>query len=201
MTDINQEMIERAKVWLDGDPRFVWQACDALELPFPDASFDAVVCQFGAMFFPDKVGGYAETRRVLVQGGIFLLNIWDRIEENPFPHAVEAALKRLFPEDPPDFLSRTPHGHGDPVRIRADLGSAGFANVRIERIVLTSSAKTARDVAIAYCKGTPTRHMIDARAPGRIDEVTATVEAAIVDRWGQGPVAAPIAAFVVEARS
>ena len=51
-----------------------------MQLPFPDGTFDAVVCQFGVMFFPDKSKAYSEARRVLRHGGVFVFNVWDRIE-------------------------------------------------------------------------------------------------------------------------
>ena len=125
-----------------GDQRIVWQQADALDLPFDDHEFDAVVCQFGVMFFPDRVAGYREARRVLAPGGRFLFNVWDRIEENAFAHAVTEALSGLYPEDPPLFLARTPHGHHDARRICAELASAGFADVTVETFVLTSRARS-----------------------------------------------------------
>src|SRR5688572_3462352 len=67
-TDLNQPMLDRAA--RTGTARPVdWRQADALQLPFADASFDAVICQFGVMFFPDKVRAFAEARRVLRPGG------------------------------------------------------------------------------------------------------------------------------------
>src|SRR5438046_7598700 len=105
-----------------------WQQADAMQLPFGDATFDAVVCQFGAMFFPDKAKAFAEARRVLRPGGVFFFNVWDRIEENEFAHAVTAALETVFPGDPPRFLARTPHGYHDKALIARDLLQGGFAS-------------------------------------------------------------------------
>ena len=103
-TDLNRPMLELAE--RIGTSRPVqWQHADAMQLPFPDRSFDAVVCQFGAMFFPDKARAFAEARRVLRTGGVLLFNVWDRIEENEFADAVTATLAEVFPEDPPAFRS------------------------------------------------------------------------------------------------
>jgi ubiquinone/menaquinone biosynthesis C-methylase UbiE len=84
-TDLNQPMLDRATARQPSDGRIAWRQADALALPFPDEGFDAVACQFGAMFFPDKVRGYEEARRVLKPGGRFLFNVWDRISENESP--------------------------------------------------------------------------------------------------------------------
>ncbi len=97
-----------------------------MQLPFDDGEFDAVVCQFGVMFFPDKSKAFSEARRVLRPGGVFLFNAWDRIEENEFAHTVTTALEALFPDDPPRFLARTPHGYHDLAVVERDLRDGGF---------------------------------------------------------------------------
>src|SRR5689334_22814097 len=84
VTDLNQPMLDRAASRQSRDARITWQQADALALPFADGMFDVVCCQFGAMFFPDKVKGYAEARRVLKRGGCFLFNVWDGIADNEF---------------------------------------------------------------------------------------------------------------------
>src|SRR6266702_2406002 len=125
-TDLNQAMLDQAIA--TGTSRPVeWRQADAMQLPFADGAFDAVVCQFGAMFFPDKARAFAEARRVLRPGGFFLFNVWDRIEENEFAHAVTTALETVFPDDPPRFLARTPHGYHDKTAIARDLAQGGFA--------------------------------------------------------------------------
>src|SRR5258706_7272698 len=104
-TDLNQPMLDQAaKV---GTKRPVqWRQADAMQLPFADASFDTVACQFGVMFFPDRGAAFAEARRVLRPGGALLFNVWDRIEQNEFAHAVDGAVAAQFPADPPRFLAR-----------------------------------------------------------------------------------------------
>jgi len=197
-TDLNQPMLDHAARNL-GAPHVTWRQADALSLPFENTSFDAVVCQFGVMFFPDKPAGFAEARRVLKPGGRFLLNVWDRIEENEIPMAVSAAVAALFPHDPPGFLARTPHGYHDTERIRHELRRAGFRHVEIETVTLRSRAASPADPAIGFCKGTPLRHEIEARDASRLDEVTDLVARAIAQRFGHGPIDGKLQAHVVTA--
>jgi ubiquinone/menaquinone biosynthesis C-methylase UbiE len=196
-TDLNPAMLEQAAAVGTARP-VEWRQADAMRLPFPDASFDAVVCQFGAMFFPDKAAAFAETRRVLAPGGTFLLNVWDRIEENEFADVVTAALARVFPEDPPRFMARTPHGYHDPRAVLRDLAAGGFAAApRVETIAARSRAESARIPAVAYCQGTPLRSEIEARGAGRLGEATDVAEQAVARRFGTGAVDGKIQAHVV----
>ncbi|MDT8343611.1 MAG: methyltransferase domain-containing protein [Thermohalobaculum sp.] len=198
-SDLNVPMLDCARAQHTGPREIQWAQADALDLPFADASFDAVVCQFGVMFFPDRVKGFAEARRVLRPGGRFLFNVWDRIETNEFAHAVTEALAELWPADPPRFLARTPHGHGNPDQIERDLAAAGFGSVGIELRTAQSRAATARHPAQAYCEGTPLRGEIEARDPGGRERATEHAARAIARRWGDGPVSARIQGYVVEA--
>ena len=182
------------------DERMLWREADALHLPFEEARFDVVVCQFGAMFFPDRVAGYAEARRVLKPGGTFLFNVWDRIENNDFANAVTEAVACVFPDDPPRFLARVPHGYNDKVVIEAELKRAGFKSVSIATIEKTSTAPSARHVALAYCQGTPLRNEIEGRRRARLlGQATERAERALVERFGSGPVRGKIQAHVVVA--
>src|SRR5262249_24425496 len=133
-TDLNQPMLDHARTRLSHDGRIEWRQADALALPFADQTFDAVACQFGVMFFPDKLQGYKEARRVLRPGGHFFFNVWDRISENEFADVVTEALATLFPHDPPRFMARTPHGYHDAERIRQELNAAGFANISLDAV-------------------------------------------------------------------
>ena len=127
VTDLNQPMLDYAASRQAPDSRIKWRQADALALPFENAAFDLVCCQFGAMFFPDRSSAYREAKRVLKPGGHFLFNVWDRIEENVFADDVTNALARIFPNDPPRFLARTPHGYHDTALIRSELEDAGFS--------------------------------------------------------------------------
>ncbi len=200
VTDLNQPMLDRAKSQQPADARCEWKQADALALPFDDRSFDVVVCQFGVMFFPDKVKGYREAHRVLKPGGRFVFNVWDRLEANGFPAAINDALAELFPADPPRFLPRTPYGYNDADRIRAEMKDAGFVDVSVTVMDASSKAPSARDPAIGFCQGTPLRGEIEARDPSGLEKATAHAAAAIARKFGNGPVAAPIRALVFEGR-
>ncbi|HEY2926834.1 class I SAM-dependent methyltransferase [Piscinibacter sp.] len=200
-TDLNQPMLDRGAAVGTQRP-VTWQQADATRLPFDDASFDIVVCQFGVMFFPDKVGAFAEARRVLRHGGALLFNVWDRIEENEFAHTVTTALAGVFPADPPLFMARTPHGYFDRAAISRDLADAGFSvTPRFETVAARSRAVSARVPAIAYCQGTPLRSEIEARSGAGLAEATSACAAAIAERFGAGPVDGKIQAHIVIAQS
>jgi SAM-dependent methyltransferase len=196
-TDLNRAMLDQAGEV--GTTRPVeWRQADAMQLPFEDATFDAVVCQFGAMFFPDKATAYSEARRVLRPGGVFMFNVWDRIEENEIADTVTQALATIFPDDPPRFMARTPHGYHDIAAIERDLKNGGFlAPPQISTVAARSLAATPRIAAVAYCQGTPLRGEIEARDKTRLDEATDVSAQAIARRFGPGPIDGKIQAHVV----
>ena len=198
-TDLNQPMLDYAASRQAPDSRIKWRQADALALPFENAAFDLVCCQFGAMFFPDRSSAYREAKRVLKPGGHFLFSVWDRIEENVFADDVTNALARIFPNDPPRFLARTPHGYHDTALIRSELEKAGFSRVVIETRAEQSRASSPRIPAVAYCQGTPLRNEIEARDAARLDEATNRAAEAVAQRFGSGAVDARIRAFVIAA--
>src|SRR4051812_43089498 len=197
VTDLNQPMLDYAKARQGADSRLSWRQADAQALPFEDAAFDLVCCQFGVMFLPDRPSGYREARRVLKPGGHFLFNAWDRIEENVFANDVTDALATFFPNDPPRFLARTPHGYHNIALIRSDLAKAGFTYATIETVKAQSSAPSARHVALAYCQGTPLRNEIEARGEGRLEAATEHTASVIASRHGSGVISAKIQAHIV----
>lgn len=199
-TDLNPPMLAHAAAMGTSRP-VSWQQADAQQLPFADGSFDVVVCQFGAMFFPDRPLAFAEARRVLRDGGHLLFSVWDRIECNGFAEAVTAAMASLFPEDPPLFLARVPHGYHDQARIATELRQGGFgATPEFVVVRARSHADDAREVARAYCLGTPLRNELEARDGARLEVATEAAAAQIAARFGPGPVSAPIQALVVAVR-
>jgi SAM-dependent methyltransferase len=197
-TDLSAPMLERAAAVGTARP-VEWRQADAMALPYPASSFDAVVCQFGAMFFPDKPAAFAEARRVLRPGGTFMFSVWDRIEENDFAAVVTEALGGLFPESPPLFLARTPHGYHSRPAIERDLAAAGFTRPGITTLHARSRAASPHVVAIAYCLGTPLRREIEAQRPPRLDQATAVAGEAIARRFGRGPVDGKLQAHVIVA--
>jgi SAM-dependent methyltransferase len=196
-TDLNQAMLDIAARVGTAHP-VTWRQADAMQLPFEDQAFDAVVCQFGVMFLPDKARAFAEVRRVLKPGGTFFFNVWDRIEENDFARAVTAALASLFPDDPPRFMARTPHGYHDRTTIERDLRAGGFAATPlVETLAARSTAQSPQIPALAYCLGSPLRNEIEARDKSRLTETTEHVAAAIAREFGSGRVDGKIQAHIV----
>jgi SAM-dependent methyltransferase len=197
-TDLNEPMLAQAKAILP-DPRVAWRQADALALPFEDGSFDVVACQFGAMFFPDRVKGFSEARRVLAPGGRLFFNVWDRIEDNQFSDIVLQALAEVFPNDPPRFLARTPHGYHDQALIRRDLQHADLRDIAIEAVDHVSRAPSPREPAVAFCQGTPMRAEIEACGAPGLEAATDRAEQALARRFGTGAIEGRIRALVVSA--
>lgn len=198
-TDLNRPMIDHAASVGTSRP-VTWQFADVMDLPFDDGQFDAVVCQFGVMFFPDYAGAYAEIARVLRPGGTFIFNVWDRIENNEFADVVSTAVAQMWPDDPPAFLARTPHTYYDETEIRGDLTAGGFdAAVSFEPLEFRSKAASCDIPAVAYCQGTPLRNEIEARDPARLVEATEVATAALLNRFGPTDLDSKIREFVVTA--
>ncbi|MBR1132797.1 class I SAM-dependent methyltransferase [Bradyrhizobium iriomotense] len=199
-TDLNEPMLAVAAQRQADDDRITWRQADGMALPFGDAEFDVACCQFGAMFFPDRVKAYGEVKRILKDNGTFVFNVWDRIEDNLLTHEATVALEKLFPDDPPRFMVRTPHGYHDKAVIRSDLERAGFRDIRIETRSEISRAPSAEYVAIALCQGTPLRSEIEARDASKLQAATDIVAEALRARHGTGAVEGKIQAIVIEAR-
>jgi SAM-dependent methyltransferase len=200
-TDLNQSMLDHgASVRADGNVD--WRQADALALPFEDAAFDAVVCQFGVMFFPDRAKAYSEALRVLKRGGRFLFNVWDHIGENEFADTVTESLATVFPADPPRFLARTPHGYSDIDEIALDLRRGGFtATPDVETMDARSKASNPAIPAIAYCQGTPLRNEIENRDGSLLKRATNVATAAVSERFGTGAVDGKIQGHIVSIRT
>ena len=197
-TDLNQPMLDHA-VSQTRSGNVTYGQADAQALPFEDASFDAVVCQFGVMFFPDKPAAFAAARRVLKPGGRFFFSVWDRIEDNDFAHLAIETLGRLYPANPPRFMARTPHGFHDKTVIERLVREAGFSQIEIDTIAKTSRAASASEAALGYCQGTPMRAEIEVQGEGELQKATDAVAAASAARFGKGAVEGRIQAIVVSA--
>jgi ubiquinone/menaquinone biosynthesis C-methylase UbiE len=197
-TDLNRAMLDRAIAI--GTCRPVrWSVADAMAPDFGDGAFDLVLCQFGVMFFPDKVRAFGEARRLLEPGGRLLFNVWDRIETSEIADQVTRALAARWPDDPPRFMARTPHGYHDLAAIRRDLAAAGFDAPACETVVAACVAASPRAAAIALCQGTPLRGELEARGPDALAEATRVAEDALTRRYGAGRIEARMSALVVEA--
>ena len=193
-TDLNVAMVDVGSAQV---PTATWRQADAMQLPLGDESFDLVACQFGVMFFPDRPAAYAEVARVLRPGGHFLFNCWGALATHDVEATVIATLAEIFPDDPPNFLARIPHGYHDADLVTADLTAAGFRGVDIETVELDCVGKTAEGLARGYCRGTPLRPEIEAR--GDLEATTRSLATALERRFGPGPVVGRMAALVVSA--
>ena len=194
-TDVNPAMLEFAAHRLRSQ-RVSFQLADAQDLPLDEESFDIVLCQFGVMFFPEKVRANKEARRVLRLDGHYLLVSFDRLELNPVPKAAGDAVAALFAHDPPNYMELGPFCYTDPARIEHDLLAAGFTNVEVATIKL-SSRVNARDAAQGLVFGSPFRSEIERRDGSALDRAADAVAQALAGWDGQE---APMSAHVVTAR-
>jgi ubiquinone/menaquinone biosynthesis C-methylase UbiE len=193
-TDVNPVMLDVAAQSLRSD-RVSFQPADAQNLPFDDESFDVVVCQFGVMFYPDKIRAHQEARRVLRPHGHYLLVSFDRLELNPVPNAAGNAVAALFPDDPPAYMARGPFSYVDPALIESDLRRAGFTQIRLETLALTTRV-SAREAAQGLVLGSPFRSEIERRDPSGLDRALDAVTVALAQWDGNH---APMSAHVVTA--
>lgn len=197
-TDLNQPMLDRARAKPELARVSIRQA-DAQALPFPNEGFDAVLCQFGVMFFPDRVKAYAEALRVLRPGGRLLFNAWASLANSPVPQAAIEGLARVFPQHTSWFMERTPHGYYEADLIRRDMRAAGWKKCVIEVVTLTGHATSALNAAVALCQGTPMRGEIEGLGPDALARGTAAAAESIAARFGEGPFETSIQALVAEA--
>jgi SAM-dependent methyltransferase len=193
-TDLNPAMVELGRRLAPGA---AWERADAAALPVEDASFDVVACQFGVMFFPDRVAALAEARRVLRPGGTIVISTWDTVDRHAFAAALAAALEHTFPDQPPTFVVAIPHGYADVAVVEDDLRTAGFAGVAIEHLHLDGRADGAADVARGFCTGTPLRAELEAR--GSLDAALSAISTEMAARLGSGTVRGEMAALVASA--
>ena len=195
-TDFNQAMLDEAGA--RGTSRPVeWRQVDAMQPPFQDEMFDAVVCQFGVMFFPDRSKAFAEVRRLLRPGGVLVFSAWDRIEDNEFADEITRSLVPLYPDDPPRFLVRGPHGYNDHATIHRDVTAAGFGTPTIDTVSFRSRAESPHAPAMGYCQGTPLRNEIEARGAPGLAEATSVATEAVANRFGRAAIEGKIQAVVV----
>ena len=197
-TDLNAPMLEQAARRI-GVSNVRFQAADAQGLPFKDSSFDLVICQFGVMFFPDKVRANAEARRVLRDSGRYMLVIWDRIEHNLATMAAGRAVGDLFPGDSMRFYERVPFAYHDIGLIERDLLAAGFTDIEYETVELHSRAASARDAALGLVQGTPIRSDIEQIDPTMLGRATDAAEAALRQFEGPDGFDAPMSARLITA--
>jgi ubiquinone/menaquinone biosynthesis C-methylase UbiE len=153
-TDLNPDMFGFAKQKFEKGENIRWQQADACALPFADGSFDVVICQFGFMFVPDKGAAMREAYRVLKGNGIFLFNVWDSLDANPFAEIAHTTIASFFDRDPPQFY-QIPFSLHESDHVRELMRNAGFE--KIEPFVETKPcrANSAMEFAIGLVRGNP----------------------------------------------
>jgi ubiquinone/menaquinone biosynthesis C-methylase UbiE len=194
-TDLNPAMLEFASEFRGGLANVRFSQADAMELPFGDAEFDAAICQFGVMFFPDKPRGIAEIARVVKPGGTLALNVWDSLDANPVVKLAKAVTSEFFDSDPPQFLA-LPFGYHDVDELRQLLAGAGFTGIEVERVATTVERPSARDVAVGFVEGNPGIHEINERATVAAEVIVDAVADALAHEFGDGPIACELRAIV-----
>ena len=196
-TDISKAMLDYARAKLPS-AGIEWREADAARLPFTDGEFGAVLCSFGVMFVPDRRGAFREARRVLKPGGIFLFNVWDRIEENQHALANAQLVEALFPGDS-ELRFPAPFEMHDPALLRSLLAEAGFREARLEKKGIRVSGIAARTVALGQIRGTPRSLLLEKRGAS-LDDMVAKLTAALTKAGGD-PYRGRTQAVVVEAQA
>jgi ubiquinone/menaquinone biosynthesis C-methylase UbiE len=197
-TDLNEAMLGYAARKFGPEEAVEWKQADATELPFSDQSFDAVVCQFGLMFFPDKGKAVRETFRVLKPGGIFIFSVWDAIEHNDLPHIAHSIISKFFEDNPPDFYD-VPFSFHDPETIRSLVSAAGFKEIELSLLPLPAIAPDAQDAAKGLVHGNPVIAAIKERNESSAPEIEAAIAAEVAAQFGDAPVRARMQALVCAA--
>jgi ubiquinone/menaquinone biosynthesis C-methylase UbiE len=162
VTDLNAPMVEVARSKFTEGENVRFEVANAMELPFGDGAFDLAVCQFGVMFFPDKVASFREVSRVLSPHGCYVFNVWSRNGLNPFSQIAHSVIAGFFPEDPPVFY-KVPFHYDDPDRVRHDLMEAGWHRVSHETIKLEKQIVDLDRFARALVYGNPVSEEIQSR--------------------------------------
>ncbi len=198
-TDINPGMLAYAQCKLAGVEGIVWRQADIADLPFPDASFDVAVCQFGLMFVSDKDRAFQEMRRVLVKHGVLVFSVWDRMEHNPYSVAVHDTVAEFFPDNPPQFF-KAPFSFAEVAGLRRLLTANGFDQIEIQTIPKECVSPTARGLAIGMIEGAPILAEIQARG-GSSGPIVDAVTNAFARHGGMTPFQTTMQALVVTARA
>jgi ubiquinone/menaquinone biosynthesis C-methylase UbiE len=197
-TDLNEAMMSYAAQKFRPEDNIEWKQADATKLPFDDSSFDAVVCQFGLMFFPEKDKAASEAFRVLKPGGVLIFSVWDAIERNDLAQAAHTIINKFFPENPPDFYD-VPFSFHEPEKIHRLLSEAGFRAIQLSTVSLPAISPSAGDAAHGLIHGNPVITAIRERDESKAPEVEAALADLLASQFGKAPMQAQMQAIVCTA--
>jgi ubiquinone/menaquinone biosynthesis C-methylase UbiE len=198
-TDLNAPMLEIARTKFRPDEEVEFQPADAMALPFADVSFDAVVCQFGVMFFPDKDKSYREVHRVLAPGGWYLFSVWDAHRYNPFGRIADEVPRRFFPSDPPQFY-RVPFSYHQIDPIKESIIAAGFTNFSAAVVTREKEIPDAASFARGLVYGNPLIDQIRARGSVEPERIVEAVLQELRREFGADPGRMPLQAIMFSAK-
>lgn len=197
-TDLSEDMLAYARNKVKGTVD--WRKADAAALPFKDESFGLVVCGLGVMFVPDKKKLFSEVRRVLLEGGAFVFNVWDGLERNPQGASTARVFEELFPGDPEMRFAQIPYSWNDQAVIREHLDEARFSDVRIEPLKFEIKSPSARSYATGQIRGTPRGSLIEEKGRS-VDEVIERVAEGLAAVGGAEPFRAEAQLLVIQAKA
>jgi SAM-dependent methyltransferase len=172
---------------------------DAQTHSFPPAAFDVAVSRNGAMFFDDPVAAFLNIARALRPGGRLVLLAWQPFERNEWLTAVFAALSTGGPVTPFPPDGPGPFGLSDPERVRAVLGAAGYADVRLTGITAPVWLGADPEDAVGFLSGQRAAQLGELDRVGRAAALDA-LRASVADHHSEQGVRFSSAAWLIEAR-
>jgi SAM-dependent methyltransferase len=197
-TDLNAPMLEVARTKFRSGEQVDFQPADATALPFSDGAFEAVVCQFGVMFFPQKDTSYREVHRVLAPGGRYLFSVWDSHRYNPFGRIAHETAARFFPADPPQFYT-VPFSYYQIDPIKESLINAGFTDINVAVVGLEKEIPDAAHFAGGLVHGNPLIDEIRGRGGVDPDQIIDALAQALRQEFGPDPGRMPLQAIIFSA--
>lgn len=198
-SDLNQAMLDLARDKRGRMTGVDYLQADVSELPFDNEQFDAVACQFGIMFFPDKPRAVSEMARVLKPGGTLIFNVWDSLSENPAVKLTHDTISSFVSGAPPTFLE-TPFGYHHCRTIKDLLLGANLADVQISVVPEVVQGADPYSLARGLVCGNPGVVEIRERASKEPEEIVQFVGDVLTEAFGANPSRIPFQEIVFSAK-